>query len=31
MPSKILTPDVTSIDALLHDHHTVLASLRAVP
>ena len=25
MPSKILTPDVTSIDALLHDHHTVLA------
>lgn len=25
MPCKILTPDVTSIDALLHDHHAVLA------
>ncbi len=25
MPCKILTPDVISIDALLHDHHAVLA------
>ena len=25
MPCKILTPDVTSIDALLRDHHAVLA------
>ena len=29
MPCKILTPDVTSIDALLHDHQTVLAKSEA--